>query len=121
MRGIVKTANRFDSLWTTVVMLPAFVMLANAGISLHQGKSTPADFANAAQYTAGTFTGQYLPYVETAAGGILAGVNKVAQSVGSCLPGSSAPIYLKPGMVHQNGCALGNMAAAIAPIKPHAF
>ena len=119
MRGIVKTANRFDSIWTTILMAPAFIMLMNAGIALHQGTATQGELAGAAQYAAAKFTSQYTPYIETTAGGILAGVQKLGKAATTCVSGGSAPIYLKPGMVHRNGCALGNTFASAAPIKPY--
>ena len=119
MRKIAKAANRFDSIWTTVLMLPAFVMLMNAAVSVHQGTATPGELAGAAQYAAQKFTGQYTPYIETTASGILAGIQQLSKSAGSCVSGAGAPIFLKPGMAHRNGCALGNAFASAAPIKPY--
>ncbi len=119
MRGIVKTANRFDSVWAMVVMFPAAVVLMNAAIAVHQGNASTGDLAGAAQGVAEQVAGQYTPYIETTAGGILAGVEKLSKTAASCLSGSHGPVYLKSGMVHRNGCAISSTFSSGPRIRPY--
>ena len=105
MRGFIKTASRFDSIWTMFVTFPAFLMLLNTGIALHQGKATGTDFKSAATTVAQTFTGQYTPYIETAGTMIAKSINKALGGM-SCAGKTGGPVYLNPAMTARNGCAL---------------
>lgn len=119
MRAILKTANRFDSIWTTALMMPALIMMMNAGIALHNGTGSTAQFTESAKAVAGTVTDQYLPYIQATSNGILAGTKKLSKVASHCLSGSSGPVYLTPGMAHRTGCSLGNGFSSHQPIRPY--
>ncbi|MCB9991539.1 MAG: hypothetical protein H6867_09195 [Rhodospirillales bacterium] len=81
-------------------------MLMNAAISLHQGKSTPAELGQAAQVVATKFSSQYTPYIKTTGGAITTGATKLMNVVRSCAGGNSGPVFIDPAMAGKNGCAL---------------
>lgn len=105
MRGFIKTANRFDSIWTMLVTFPAFLMLLNTGIAFHQSRATVADLAYATGAVAESFTGQYTPYIETAGTMIAKSISKALSGM-SCAGKTGGPVYLDPAMASRNGCAL---------------
>ncbi len=124
MRKVIKTANRFDNLWTGIVMLPALIVMLNAGIALHNGEATPGDFTAAAGQVATKFTDQYTPYVETTGSAIANGASGLIGMVASCAGSSfktSGPIRLS-GTSRSNGCAFKsgdkNTRASRVAVRP---
>lgn len=118
MQRAIKTANRLETAWTTFVMLPAFILLANAAVSLHQGTATPAELTSAAQNVATDFGNQYTPYIKGTSNAILSGVEKLSNIAASCFGGAS-PVYTDPAMASRSNCALSRTASTAATIKPY--
>jgi len=119
VRKAIKTANRFETVWTTALMLPAVFVFMNAGLALYQGTGDQAQFTNAANTIATKFTGQYSPYIEKTGTGIASGIKKMAAAVSSCTGGkSSGPIYLDPTMTTSQKCSLGK-SINVSSAKPY--
>ena len=111
MRGIVKTVNRFDSLWTAFLLVPGVCLFMNTAIAMHNGQGSSLDMTRAGVSIAQTAIGQYTPYVKTTGNFIASGVTKMLKTGIGCAK-SHGPIYLSPGMVQNNGCGLGNSLTA---------
>lgn len=122
MREVLKTANRFDSIWTTFMMLPALFLMLNAGIAMYNGQATASDFTAAASDVGSKFSNQYVPYIKGTSNVVLQGVEKLSNVAGGCLSGSSAPIYTNPALARHNKCALEKISfkkPSFNKIKPY--
>ena len=120
MRGVVKTANKLDTVWSAMVLLPAVFVALNAGINAYQGKGDGAAFSEATGQVVTQFVDQYSAPVKATGGFIATGTQKLTSSITACA-GGKGPVYTKPGLAYNKSCFLGNKVSFGKKIKAYRY
>jgi hypothetical protein len=93
---VLQAANKADTLWTGMIMLPAIIFMLNAAISYHQGTADKYEVAQAASAVMSKFSAQYTPYVEKTGTMIFSGSVRAAKTLSIQAPRKAGPVYTNP-------------------------
>ena len=103
MRNTLKIANRLDSFYSMLLMLPVLFMVSHSVLQLQNGEISKADFSaqslQNATYAIQRATSNYTPVVETTGKTMAAGISKLTSAATGCLSGRRA--------IHLTGTAAG--------------